>query len=283
VTGVAVHAFEQALEIIEAFRQQGHYRLVLKRNLSLAGHGAIRFWEPELSGPQSAWINRALERGGTLVIEPWLERVADFSLQLEMNGSQLLLRGYTGLCNDPKGQFRANWAEASHRRKLPAAVFTSLPGGPRDAIALQSFYHRLLAALQPRLRQAGFQGPLGIDAFLYRDPHGSCRVKPLVEINPRHTMGRLATELMRHVAPGCHGLFRLLRHQQAVAAGFSSLADWAAHLQKSHPPQLQGDPVPRLSSGLICLNDPLHARSCLATFQVHPQRVDMSVAAGALP
>ena len=35
---------------------------------------------------------------------------------------------------------------------------------------------------------------------------GRCRLKPIVEINPRFTMGRVTLEILRQAAPGCSGL-----------------------------------------------------------------------------
>ncbi len=63
-----------------------------------------------------------LRHGRQLVVEPWLERELDFSVQLEMGPRGLKLCGYTGLVNDRKGQFLANWAEADYSRCLPAKV-----------------------------------------------------------------------------------------------------------------------------------------------------------------
>jgi hypothetical protein len=40
-----------------------------------------------------------------------------------------------------------------------------------------------------------------VDAFLYRDEAGAVCIKPVVEINPRYTMGRVAVELARFTAP----------------------------------------------------------------------------------
>jgi hypothetical protein len=34
------------------------------------------------------------------------------------------------------------------------------------------------------------------------------------------------------------------------------------------PPQLEGEPVPKIREGAICLNDPARTQVCLATFQV---------------
>ena len=72
----------------------------MKEALGLAGHNAIRLWEPELLESQRRWLARAVREGRSVVVEPWLERVLDFSVQLEMSAAGLKLCGYTGLVND---------------------------------------------------------------------------------------------------------------------------------------------------------------------------------------
>src|SRR5262249_53438740 len=52
------------------------------------------------------------------------------------------------------------------------------------------------------LQEKGYFGPLGIDAMQYRDGSGQIRVRPLQDLNARHTMGRLALEFRRVVPEG---------------------------------------------------------------------------------
>ena len=53
-----------------------------------------------------------------------------------------------------------------------------------------------------RAAKVNFIGPVGIDAFVYRDATSVTRLKPVVEINPRYTMGRVLVELMKQTARG---------------------------------------------------------------------------------
>ncbi len=62
----------------------------------------------------------------------------------------------------------------------------------------------------------GYEGPLGIDAYLYRDPGGEIALRPFCEINPRYTMGRVALELRRQIAPGCNLLFEIIKAAHAT-------------------------------------------------------------------
>ena len=219
---------------------------------------------------QRRWLDRALENGRELVIEPWLDRDLDFSVQLEMGPRSLRLCGYTGLINDRKGQFQANWAAADYDRGIPANV-AALFREPADiSDGLQGLYARILSWLEAELQHAGFVGPVSIDAFVYRTPRGECRLKPVVEINPRYTMGRLTLELMKQTCPGSCGLLRLVSRRQARAEGFSDLASYGRSLSARFPLRLEGGSMPAIRQGALCLNEPARAQECLATIQVNP-------------
>jgi hypothetical protein len=263
-----VDTLEDALEAIAAIRRRGHHRIVAKEAHGLAGHNAIRLWEPEVLVAQRRWLAHALQHGRQVVIEPWLERELDFSVQLEMGPRHLKLCGYTGLINDRKGQFQANWVAANYDRCIPANVATLFREPADISGRLQRLYSDIFSLLEAELQRVGFVGPVGLDAFVYRTPQGSCRLKPVVEINPRYTMGRLTLELMKQTCPGSCGLFRLVSQTQAHAEGFADFTTYARSLSERFPLRLEGEPVPKIREGALCLNDPGQAQVCLATFQV---------------
>ncbi len=267
-TGVEVETLDAALKIIATIRARGHHRIVVKEALGLAGSNAIRLWEPELLDTQRRWMAKAIESGRRLVVEPWLERQLDFSAQLEMGPQGLKLCGFTGLLNDRKGQFLANWAESHHHRRIPAQAAALLTRPADISIRLQRLYAEIFALLETELQRVGHVGPVGIDAFVYRNPQGECRLKPIVEINPRYTMGRLTVELMKQTRPGSCGLFRLVSRAMARAEGFDDFTSYARSLSERFPIRLEGDPVPRIRAGAVCLNDPVQAQVCLAVFRV---------------
>lgn len=274
--GRAVNTMRDALSAISAIRARGHHRIVVKEALGLAGHNAIRLWEPELLDTQRRWMNKALEQKRTLIIEPWLERVADFSVQLEMTPRGLKLCGYTGLVNDAKGQFHANWAAPDHARRLPDFV-VALFSEPRDiAVRLHRLFGDIVASLDTALREVDYLGPIGIDAFVYRTERGEIRLKPVVEINPRYTMGRLTVELMKQTCPGSFGHFRLISLAMARAEGFAEFSSYARAITERHPLQVEGHPTPRIREGALCLSDPAVAQVCLAVFEVSRNAPDLS-------
>jgi hypothetical protein len=267
-TGEVVSTCESALAAVERIRGRGHHKMVVKQAYGLAGHDMIRLWEPRLLDKQRRWIERALASGHPLIVEPWLERVLDFSVQLELTRDGLKLCGYAGLGNDQRGQFQANWADSASARKIPGDLprpFLAQVGVPGK---LYQFYREVFARLEVELGATGYLGPLGIDAFIYQTAEGLLRLKPVVEINVRYTMGRLTLELMKRTCPGSVGVFRLVSRAMAKSDGFGSFVDYARALFSRAPLRLAGSPVPKIREGELCLNDPAGAEEYLAVFRV---------------
>jgi len=266
--GIAVSSVKEALAAIAKIRARGHHNIVVKEAFGVAGSNALRLFEPDILPAQRRWLENAFARKRELVVEPWLEREADFSVQLEMSAQGLKLCGYTGLLTDARGQFVANFAEPHHHKRIPANI-VSLLRAPADISGrLLEFYGEIFARLEVELRNVNFTGPVGIDAFVYRAENGAMKAKSVVEINPRYTMGRVLVELMRQTCQNSFGAFRLVNATQLRAEGFETFTDYARSLAEKFPLQLEGEPLPRIRSGALCLNDPATAKVCLAVFRV---------------
>ncbi len=266
--GVAVNSLAEAVAAIARIRSRGHHKVVVKESFGVAGSNAMRLFEPEILPSQQRWLENAFAHKCELVVEPWLEREMDFSVQLEMSATGLKLCGYTGLLNDPRGQFMANFAESHHHKRIPVKVISLFDAPPDISQQMLDFYGEIFSALEAELRRADFTGPMGIDAFVYRDASGATKLKPIVEINPRHTMGRVLVELMRQTCQASFGHFQLVNPAQLRAAGFENFSTYAQMLAEKFPLQLEGDTVPHIREGALCLNDPATAQVCLAVFKV---------------
>jgi uncharacterized ferritin-like protein (DUF455 family) len=275
--GVAANSIDEALAAIAKIRARGHHKIVVKEAFGVAGSNALRLFEPEILPAQRRWLENAFARKRGLVVEPWLERLADFSVQLEMSAPGLKLCGYTGLLADARGQFVANFAEPHHHKRIPAKII-SLFTEPKDISSrLLEFYGEIFAALESELRQVDFTGPVSIDAFVYKDASGAVKLKPVVEINPRYTMGRVLVELMRQTCQNSFGSFRLVNAAQLRTEGFENFTDYARSLAEKFPLQLEGEPLPRIRSGALCLNDPTTAQACLAVFRAGRSAAELAV------
>jgi hypothetical protein len=98
------------------------------------------------------------------------------------------------------------------------------------------------------LAELGHRGPAGIDALVHRDAAGDIRLKPIVEVNPRCTMGHIALSLSRQLGKKRRGHFVLLGPADARRAAVSTLAEL----------------VGQLPHGSLCLTDPERATALVA-------------------
>ncbi|HET8936721.1 MAG TPA: hypothetical protein VFN67_24930 [Polyangiales bacterium] len=148
-------------------------RYVIKRAFSFAGREQRRVQNSELDASTRGFCERSFASGEGVQVEPWVERLADFSRHAYLTREGALTIGPTReqRC-DEHGRFLGVMVDAPHVTQTEA---------DRLADELQ-----LVAAA---LSAAGYFGPFGIDGFRYRMPDGSIAFNPRCEINARFTMG----------------------------------------------------------------------------------------------
>lgn len=148
---------------------------VLKHPFGVAGRERQRLPQGRRSMTPSVlgWVRKVLERH-PLILEPWMDRVRDWSVQLELPQPGM---GPPMLLGVLEQRVLSSGTWAGHRLGLNA---------PPDGLVSVSL--QVAAAAQA----VGYWGPLGLDAFEYRDSEGQIRLRPLVELNARHTMGMCA-------------------------------------------------------------------------------------------
>jgi len=268
-TGRVAESMEALEHLLSAWRAEGHGRFVAKSLFGAAGGNMVRLWEPEISDRQRRWITKRLQVEGSLLVEPWLDRVLDFSAHYDVDAEGVQFVGWTRMRTDLRGQYAGSVCGASFTSSLSPELARFAHDGAADR--LRNLYLELGKFLAPGLREAGFQGALGVDALVGRVPEApDLRLKPIVEINPRHTMGRLALELKRRMAPGRTGRLEMHAATEIRRREGQSLSDWAEAVTRRHPARV--DDRGRMVSGTVCLNDPETAEHALATWSVHPNQ-----------
>lgn len=187
-------------DVVDCMREKPGWAWVIKAPISTAGRQRLRIKAgATLTGSETRWLERVIEESGEVLVEPWLDRELDFSLQYDRreNGG-MRRRGIVVLDNSVAGQFRA----ARVTRRLADFL---LPEDRPEVFGGEDRRGGLVAWLEdvfePRLdewlAEFGYHGPVGVDAMMFRGEDGRLRFKPVVEINPRWTMGRVAVELDR--------------------------------------------------------------------------------------
>lgn len=205
---------ETATMLAEAFLKR-HDWIVMKSAFGVSGRGMLRLSANDLHEKKTqGWISNALSKHHAIIVEPWFERVFDFSMQYEIHrqdSCEVIFKGGTKLINDARGQFKG--CQASHQfiSGLPPDIarFFNVHESQK-AWSRDFFQHTLPELLASSLTDTPFEGPLGVDAFVFRDREGKLCLQPIVEINPRYTFGRLAVDLCRSLHPGSRGRLEII-------------------------------------------------------------------------
>ena len=248
LAGRVVTTAEEAIDAAEALLSAGAPEVILKAALSTAGRDRLRLRAP----PDERGLStiRRLTAWGHVVVEPWLRRVLDLSLLTDVGpDGALTVRGLHRFFTSPGGRYLGSWVGRPTVGLSPALArfFTGEGQSPAWIERALTRAARVAAAEAHRL---GYIGPVGLDALIHETSDG-LRLRPLVELNPRLSMGRVALALGRRLGPGAVGVWRVLSAQDLKRAGHRSLLDWAA----SRPaPTL--DPRGLWRGGVVFTNEP---------------------------
>ena len=265
VVGVSCQKAGQAQEVLGTAFANGWSRVVIKAAFGTAGgqravvEHSPQIADGELPSNQQRWLARTLQEAGSVVVEPWLDRVMDLSAQYEVDErGAIKLLGITRFLTDDRGRFQGVFVH-NMMAGLDAEVKRLLYGNGRDSRRLQRLFTHLGESLVARL-PSDFCGPVGVDALIYRDTAGSLRLKPVVEVNPRYTMGRVGLALSKRVLAARTALWRIVRLKDVIEAGLKDPVAWAEDLRQRLPLKMTPDGR-QISRGVVFTNDPATARS----------------------
>ncbi|MEM7245090.1 MAG: hypothetical protein AAF533_07085 [Acidobacteriota bacterium] len=175
-------AREAIAERLAAWPAWARRRAVLKPLWSTSGRRQVLLEDGDVA-------NRYLQRlqaysPDGAVIEPWLERSSDLSVQLVVHES-----GSVEVLGTTDQIVRRSGASLGNR-----GLLDELPRCRNGS------HHETLVALAERvgarLSEQGFRGPAGIDALTWKAPDGREKLRPLVELNARYTTGTVALGLL---------------------------------------------------------------------------------------
>ena len=158
-------------EPLEALLRRGDKRWLLKRPLSFAGRGQMRFYGP-ISDKQWSWLDVSLAQDG-LIVEPLVTP----TLELSVHGF---------IWRDGRYELGRPCVQQVTERGVFRGVRLAQPGelAPDELRALLDSAE----AVAKSLVAAGYFGPFGSDAYRY-ERDGQIGFCALSEINARYTMG----------------------------------------------------------------------------------------------
>ena len=179
---------------------------MLKAPLGTAGTQARRVTDAadlDPGSPGAGWVAKRLTEQGALIVEPYLDRVADLSLNLHLDDAGVRLVGLRRFITGPRFEYRGTYL-GSAKAGFTAAQLRFLHeegAGGRPVERLEEIGRAVGACL----RDAGLQGNVGLDAMIWRGDDGTLKLRAVVEVNPRWTMGRVALAIERRMGQGKSG------------------------------------------------------------------------------
>jgi len=239
---------------------------VIKSPYGFAGSGMLRAYPgQDLSEAQLGWIERQLDLYGAVLIEPWLKRVADFSVVWSEESEAL--HPFVFFTN-AKGQYKGHslqpfaYALSPDQRRF---LFETR----RSPVAAYEQLLLVAGAIRQKLQQHGYRYAAGIDTMLY-EWKGQWHLRVLGEVNCRMTMGHVARGLRKRVSPGQASIWQSVSVLEAQTRGWTSLQAMAKDLQAQHPPMMKGELVDR---GIFFTNDPSQSLYVLGVVAVGPAAI----------
>lgn len=225
--GMVAATMEEAVKAAEEILARGWGKVVAKAVLGMAGRGHFHFaaGEPQPRLPE-----------GRYLVEPWLPRCLDFSSHYEVSNGRARWLGLARQAIDSRGRWKASATGPKWLKGIAPEIAAFA-----DALLPRVYNGPIRECLDQALARHPHDGPLGIDAFIWQLPGQPPRLRAVVEVNPRWTMGRLALTLAKKT-----------RH-----AGWTTLG----LVPKEHADTLAPAEVRegRLRGGSLCLTDPATA------------------------
>lgn len=216
------------------FEFQDSAEVLIKVAHSTSGRGHLRIPRSEIDQPEiKAKIKNIRARGDEVVIEPYYPKVCDFSVQYEMNEEGKIT------------EFEPRFFKVDHLFQYQGAIIgraNHCEGFETSARLVDQSRAWLRAEHEPvfkTLRENKYSGPFGIDALTYQTSTQELAIKPIIEVNARFTMGRVAQEVERIAQPRKQkqGAFRIVTRRQLPDFGAFSFQELETRLSAQYGDQ----------------------------------------------
>ncbi len=195
-------------ETVEAIHRYGY--VVLKAPWSSSGRG-LRFYDAKqldntgLTPHLSGWLRNLLATQGSVMAEPYYNKVKDFGMEFESDGEGTVRYLGLSLFHTQNGAYTGNVLASETAKEAMMSRYLS-------PTLLQTVREEICRRLGELFRDK-YYGPFGVDMMVCtaQDEDGKvindkrCLLHPCVEINLRRTMGHVALALspddddVRHV------------------------------------------------------------------------------------
>jgi hypothetical protein len=168
--------------------------IVLKAPWSSSGRG-IRFINEKKSASVEGWIRNLLSHQGSIMMEPYYNKVKDFGTEFMADGNGNISYLGLSLFHTANGAYQGNLLATEQRKRTEMSNY--IPSETLDTVE-RTICQQLGSIIGNR-----HEGPFGIDMMVVGSDNAEegFLLHPCVEINLRRTMGHAALALTRLVNP----------------------------------------------------------------------------------
>lgn len=202
-------------DIIEKNLENG-CQMFLKSPLSGSGRGVL----DSMSAPARQILRLAagvIKHQGSIIVEPRLNKIADFAMLYDMVGGKAIFAGYSYFFNAGYSTYSGNELMSDD------AIMETLCRYGVDSKWLELTKVAVGVALERTF--GAYCGPVGVDMMIYRN-NDMVLIAPCVEVNTRMTMGRVANILNRRfVSEGKVGVMEIQQNPDSSSLGECHIVD----------------------------------------------------------
>lgn len=164
-----------------------HPSIVVKAPWSSSGRG-VRFIDGALSDYHRGWIRNIIQQQGSVMVEPYYQKVKDFGMEFEAQPNGMIRYLGLSLFDTRNGAYMGNVVATEEEKYQMISRYVSV-----DSIDV--IRAKVVDALQQVLG-GHYVGPLGVDMMILSNPvRQGFSIHPCVEINLRRTMGHVAISM----------------------------------------------------------------------------------------
>ncbi len=184
---------------------QTYNKLILKAKFGSSGQNNLVIHLDSWQNNQSK-IQKFLKENFEFVVEEFLDRVFDFSMQFEKSSKEIKFLSAQRFLTSPDGHFRGCVIRKFDFMFTPDELELYYKKDFKEYI--QECGLRLQNFLQDNFSNFAYNGPICIDCFVYKK-NNSYFLKPIVEINLRNSFGRLALKLTKYIDYKSYALLKV--------------------------------------------------------------------------
>jgi uncharacterized ferritin-like protein (DUF455 family) len=234
---------------------------VIKSPFSASGRGMLRAESTTLPANASKWIQDELGRHGALTVEPWLEKKFDFSAHVDIEADgRVKFAGITRFWTDQRGQYRGHLIGRTTDDLGPEVIQT----WHREDHGWAAILKSVSIKVGEYASTLGYYGPLGVDSMVYCE-NSQLKIRPLLEINPRWSMGRVALALQKKITAKHCAILIHINRKECQASGHGNFSDLYHAIADCYPNEIFSSENSKIiRQGVFCINDPKSAKQTLA-------------------